>query len=213
MNKKGNEFKGFYGGRNYERFAKFFGMNRKFFQNCVGDISLSKGMNALDLGCGTGFLTYELAVKSDNNSAIIGVDISDDQLNFARSKVDFFPCNIDFIKCSMDSLDFPDEIFDVVISSMAFHETPPSVRRKAISEVTRVLKNGGKFILIDWSKPKFGIMSLVWLPFIIFGESNKDNWQNSYWKLCSDNNMRKIEDYYINSLVRRQVFEKKGLDI
>jgi demethylmenaquinone methyltransferase/2-methoxy-6-polyprenyl-1,4-benzoquinol methylase len=78
----------------------------------------------------------------------------------------------------MDELPYPDEYFDVVVTSMALHETPPEVRRKAIAQTARMLKKGGSFVLIDWSKPKFGLWGIVWFPMICWGEQNRDNWRN-----------------------------------
>lgn len=206
MEKKGNEFKGLAGGKYYARWAKLFGFTSAFYQKGIDNISLDKGMKALDLGCGTGALSFALAGNADPESVITGIDISDDQLNYARSRINQFNCKLEFMNCSMDELPFPEGYFDVVMTSMALHETSPLVRRRAIAETSRVLKTGGIFILVDWSKPKFGLWGMIWFPLICFEKKNKDNWNNVYPELCQLQKLQLIEDWYMNSISRRQVF-------
>lgn len=210
MNNKGREFKGWMGGANYRRLSKLIGMGDKFYHKGIGDIKLDRGMRALDLGCGPGSLSFALAEKSHAGSEIYGVDISDDQLNYARNLTKNFKCRLKFSNNSMDDVPFKKEYFDIVMTSMAIHETPPDVRRSAIAETSRVLKKNGIFILIDWSKPRPGLWGIIWLPFICFGKMNEDNWNNIYADLCKKHGLILQEDTYINSLVRRQIFIKKG---
>ena len=208
MNNKGHEFKGMAGGENYKRLAALFGMKEKFYRKGIGSVELDAGMKALDLGCGPGALSFALAEKAHPDSEIIGIDISEDQLNYARRNSNKFQCEMQFTDCSMDELPFPSEHFDIVISSMALHAIPPELRRRTIAETERVLKDKGKFILVDWCKPRFGLWGLVWFPMVIRGKDNKDNWNNVYCKLCEDLNLTLTDDSYINSIARRQVFVK-----
>lgn len=206
-NEKGREFKGIMGGASYERWATLFGMGRPFYRAAIGDAEFAPNAHVLDLGCGTGSLSGAIAEKLDHTAVIHGIDISDDQLNYAREQHQEHRCKTDFIKCSMDALSFGDGCFDVVITSMALHETPPAVRRGAIKEAARVLKRNGIFILVDWSRPKLGLLSAIWLPFLFFSDW-KDNWNNVYCQLCDEQGLKLREDYYVNSLVRRQLFVK-----
>ena len=210
MEKKGNEFKGWAGGKSYRNFARLFGFTDAFYRKGVGNIALTDGMRALDLGCGPGALSFALAEKASPQAEIIGIDISEDQLNYARSQCARYDCSLRFENCLMDELPYPDEYFDVVVTLMALHETPPEVRRAAIVRTARTLKKGGIFILVDWSKPKFGWWGAFWFPMICWGEQNRDNWQNVYPELCRQNGLQLKEDRYINSIARRQVFVKEG---
>lgn len=206
--KKGNEFKGLAGGKNYVRFARWFGMNERFYDKAFGNIAVTDRLKILDLGCGPGAVSFAMAQKAEKNTEITGIDISESQLEYARSQAGKFHCKLNFLNMSMDELAFPDNHFDIIVSSMALHETPPEVRRAAIKEVARTLKKGGLFIYVDWSRPRFGILGAVWLPLICWGERNKDNWHNAYLELCIESGLNRIEDYYINSITRRQVFLK-----
>ncbi|MDR0394363.1 MAG: class I SAM-dependent methyltransferase, partial [Tannerella sp.] len=203
MDKKGNEFRGWAGGRNYRNLACLFGFTAAFYRKGIGDVTLAGGMRALDLGCGPGALSFALAEKASSEAEIIGIDISEDQLNEARSQCKQYRCRCRFENCSMDDLRYPDEYFDVVVTSMALHETPPEVRRTAIVQTARTLKKGGRFVLIDWSKPNFGWWGVFWFPMICWGAQNRDNWENVYPKLCKQNGLQIEDDSYINSIVRR----------
>lgn len=208
---KGRSFDGIYGGANYKFWARMFGMGEKFYNAGVKGIKLEAGMKALDMGCGPGALSFALAQKASPDALIMGIDISDDQLNYASRHSKQFRCLLEFKKMSMDELDFADNSLDLVVTSMALHETPPQVRRDAIKQVARVLKPGGKFVLTDWSRPKLGLLGIIWFPAVCCGENNKDNWNNVYSQLCRQQGLVLREDVYINSIVRRQIFEKPGI--
>lgn len=209
MNRKGNEFKGPAAGKSYTLWAALFGFTPSFYRKGVGSVIRDQPMKVLDLGCGPGSLDFVLAQNARSDIEITGIDISEDQLDYARKQSTCFPCKFNFLNCSMDHLPFPEETFDLVITSMAFHETPREVRHRAIAETARVLKPGAKFILIDWSKPHLGLWGVVWFPLLIlFHSRNKDNWCNRYPELCAHQGLELTEDTYINSVARRQVFQK-----
>lgn len=211
MENKGNEFKGVAAGGNYKRWAALLGFTEKFYKKGIGNKTFTEPIKALDLGCGPGALSYALAEKLYQDSELTGIDISNDQLEYASIHAPDYPCKMEFINCSMDKLTFPNQYFDLVVTSMALHETPPQVRRKAIEEVGRVLKPEGEFILIDWSKPRFGFFAAIWFLMLCFGKNNQDNWQNAYPALCANAGMELVEDSYINSIARRQVFKKNKI--
>ena len=208
MENKGNEFKGIVGGANYKRFGKFFGCTEIFYQSCVSNLSYQKPIKALDLGCGPGAICFLLDNILPKESTIIGVDISNDQLNFARKYSQNSINKMHFLKCSMDEINFPESEFDLVISSMAFHEVPRKVRYATIEKVSKTLRRGGHFILIDWSKPKFGKLSFIWYPMLVFTR-NKDNWDNTYKNIIESKGFVQTGDEYLTSVFRRQIFIKE----
>ncbi len=205
---KGRAFRGIFGGESYRRLAALFGFKERFYRQALGELRLEAGESALDLGCGPGGLSYALAERSSADASIVGLDISDDQLACACRGAGAFACRMEFLKASMDELPFPEAHFDLVMTSMALHETPPAVRRGAIAETARVLKPGGVFLLVDWSRPRLGLWGIVWYPLCRWGERNRDNWNNVYPELCRDRALSLKEDAYLNSIVRRQLFGK-----
>lgn len=206
--KKGNAFNGVWAGKGYVLFAGLFGFTRPFYERALGGIDVAGDLSVVDLGCGPGVLGLALARRLSPGSVVHGVDLSEDMIRYAREQSGTVPIETHFSVGSMDELPFPDASVDLVVTSMAMHEAARGVRPKAIAEVARVLKPGGRFLLVDWSKPRFGFWAAVWLPFLVFGENNKDNWNNTYRTYCRENGLEIREDGYINSVARRQLFQK-----
>ncbi|MBD3308949.1 methyltransferase domain-containing protein [candidate division KSB3 bacterium] len=92
-------------------------------------------MKVLEIGCGTGYLTQELA-KSEAH--IIAIDISPHLLCIARR--DIQAPNIQFLLENAYQLSFPDQVFDSVIGSSVLHHVNIDL---ALEECYRVLKPGG----------------------------------------------------------------------
>ncbi|WP_274373799.1 class I SAM-dependent methyltransferase [Aminithiophilus ramosus] len=156
MSGKGRAFTGFFGGARYDRFAALFGMKAPFYRKALGPLALGAGERALDLGCGPGPMTVLLASRAHGEARIWGIDLSEEQLAHGRTKVDPSTCPVTFLQGSMDELPFPDGHFDLVMTSMALHETPPPVRRGTVAEVARVLKEGGSSFSSTGAGPAWG---------------------------------------------------------
>lgn len=207
---KGNAFTGIWAGKGYLLLSKLFGFTRPFYERALGSLAVEGQLTALDLGCGPGVLAFALAKRLPPGSVVHGLDLSGDQIRYARKQATAAPLPPRFSVGSMDELPFADASLDLVVTSMALHEAAPEARRKAVTEVARVLKPAGRFLLVDWSKPRFGFWAAVWFPFLVFGENNRDNWNNVYAGYCRESGMELCEDAYINSIVRRQPYRKVG---
>lgn len=99
-----------------------------------------KGRKVLDLGCGYGW-HCKYAVQNGADS-VLGIDISRRMLETAEQKN--YDEKIDYRCAAMEDLRFPEETFDVVLSSLAFHyvkDFEPLVRN-----ISSWLKNGGQFV-------------------------------------------------------------------
>lgn len=112
------------------------------------------GMTVLDLGCGTGTDVYIAAQLVGPAGRVIGVDMTDEQLEVARRNIDpimknlgYDRPNVEFIKGEIESLDLPDESVDVVISNCVINLSPD--KSAVFSEISRVLKPGGEFLIAD----------------------------------------------------------------
>lgn len=206
--KKGRSFTGLLGGANYDRLSALAGLRAAFYRRAAMAIPLQPGMRVLDLGCGTGSFSLAVAERIGPDGSVDGVDISEEQIARARNRAAYLRPRLQFHVCSMDEPPFEDATFDAVVSSMAFHEAAPEVRRGAIREAARVLKPEGLFPLVDWSKPRFCLSSIIWLPFLLLDTHRKDNWNNTYPELCRRHGLLPSTDVYLDSLVRCQVFRK-----
>ena len=208
---KGTSFDGLWSGKGYLTLTKLFGFTKSFYEKALGDIGPEGDVTVLDLGCGPGVFGALLAQKLTPASAVHGIDLSEDQIRYAQERTKNAVPPMHFRVGSMDDLPFADATFDLVITSMAMHEAAPDVRPRTIGEVSRVLKPGGRFLLVDWCKPRFGFWGIVWLPLLLLGKNNgknRDNWNNLYMRYCEDAGMSLVEDRYVNSLTRRQLFRK-----
>jgi ubiquinone/menaquinone biosynthesis C-methylase UbiE len=92
-------------------------------------------MKALELGCGTGFFTAEIAASG---ASITAIDISPDLLQEAAENVK--ADNVTFLCENAYAMSFPDASFDSVIGSSVLHHLE---LEQALSEIFRVLKDGG----------------------------------------------------------------------
>lgn len=95
-----------------------------------------KEKEVLDLGCGSGLFTIKL---SDWGAKPIGIDVSEEMVGVARSS---FP-QLTFDVGDAEKLPYPDNSFDVVVSSLVLHYMKDL--NKVMSEVARTLRRDGTF--------------------------------------------------------------------
>lgn len=100
------------------------------------------GENILDIGVGTGNFIEKYIEDSSNAYA---TDISPKMLDEAKKKFPSLTTEV----ADFNKIPFEDGQFDLIISSFAFHEVHMSDRSAAIKEVSRLLKAGGTFNLLD----------------------------------------------------------------
>jgi ubiquinone/menaquinone biosynthesis C-methylase UbiE len=104
-------------------------------------------LRLLDVGCGTGrFLDF--VKQTWPRLPVAGLDLSEAYLAEARRHLKNF-CWVDFVVGKAEALPFPDESHDAATSIFLFHELPPRVRRSAFRELARVVKRGGRLVIID----------------------------------------------------------------
>jgi len=109
---------------------------------------IQNGEAVLDVGCGTGVDTLIAAGIVGPEGKVVGIDMIPAMLKRAKEnlqRTDFK--NVTFMEASAEKLPFPNEDFDVVISNGVFNLIPGKV--KALSEVYRVLKPGGRMMIAD----------------------------------------------------------------
>ncbi len=102
---------------------------------------LDSGAQVLEIGCGTGYFTKELAKK---RAHITAIDISPDLLEIAQKAVSAE--NVSFKLANAHSLDFVDGHFDYIVGSSVLHHFEIE---KALREFSRVLKVGGKMAFTE----------------------------------------------------------------
>ncbi|HUW72183.1 MAG TPA: methyltransferase domain-containing protein [Candidatus Humimicrobiaceae bacterium] len=105
---------------------------------------IKEGDKILDVGCGNGRL---LKILKDKKIKYTGVDVSEKLLEIAKKR---YPQN-NFLVADNLNLPFLDNNFDKVFSVAVLHTIPSEdLRKKAISELKRVLKPGGLLFITVW---------------------------------------------------------------
>lgn len=119
----------------------------------IKELSKDKPALILDVATGTGDLAFE-AIKILNPEKVIGIDISDGMLSIAREKISKRKMHEKFEVRLGDSekLLFDDNTFDAV--TVAFGVRNFEDLEKGLSDMLRVLKPGGKAVILEFSKPK-----------------------------------------------------------
>ena len=113
----------------------------------LGSLKISEGMKLLDLGTGSGYLSFPIA-KNNPGCEVNGLNIVNDALQANRMRADAEGIkNLSFV--SYDGIDFPfeDVSFDLVVTRYALHHFPDI--EHSIKEVSRVLRNGGRLFISD----------------------------------------------------------------
>ena len=121
--------------------------DEKHLEKILDTINVSDGMKILDLGCGSGYLTFAIAGRN-GNVHVTGLDIVAETLKKNKSEANERGIkNLTFT--AYDGLHFPfeDGFYDMVVTRYALHHFPEI--KKSINEVSRVLKKGGRFFLSD----------------------------------------------------------------
>ncbi len=177
--------------------------DKKHLKAILEFLPIKSGMKILDLGTGSGYLSFAIAEKFPN-SFIIGLDIVEKALetNRAKAKKENVK-NISFI--TYDGINFPfdENEFDIVVSRYALHHFPDI--QGSILEISRVLKSGG-FLFISDPTPNIGDTSKFVDEYMQLKKDGhiKFYTKNEWKQICTEAGMKYVESF--NSLIR---FPKK----
>jgi len=124
------------------------------FRREILDVALVQpGERILDVGCGTGTLTILAADDTGPTGQVVGVDATTSFLPRARKKASKRGLsNIEFREGLAEALPVKeDSSFDVVLCTFVVHHLPgDEIREKSFAEMMRVLKPGGRMLVVDF---------------------------------------------------------------
>src|SRR5215469_11960608 len=120
----------------------------------VADLAeLQRGEMVLDVGCGTGTQALVAKERVGETGRVYGVDPGPKQIAHARSKAARRGLPIDFQVGVIEQLPFSAQVFDVVLSTFMMHHLPDDLKRRGLAEIARVLKPGGRLVVLDMKGP------------------------------------------------------------
>jgi len=113
------------------------------FQERFYSYSNYPGQRVLDVGCGNG---YVLSHFARNGAETTGIDLTRRAVDLSRRRFELEGLRGTFVQASAEQLPFEDSYFDLVVSVGVLHHTPRT--EVAVQEIYRVLKPGGRFLLM-----------------------------------------------------------------
>ncbi|KRL92255.1 class I SAM-dependent methyltransferase [Limosilactobacillus equigenerosi] len=129
----------------------------KIVKQAVADSHLASDQRVLDLGTGHGLMLLNVAKYLQVPGQVIGIDIwsQKDQSNNHQSatETNILQAGVSEVAkvqtADMTKLPFDADMFDLVTASLSIHNLKTSARKQALAEATRVLKPGGRILIID----------------------------------------------------------------
>lgn len=130
------------------------GRERQLRRRLLDLAGVQPGESVLDVGCGTGTLAI-LAKRIVGLSGLVcGVDASAEMLARARSKAARAGVEVRFENAAVQALPMPDSSFDLALGTMMLHHLGRPARQQLAAELRRVVKPGGRVLLVDFAKPE-----------------------------------------------------------
>jgi len=138
------------------------GIHRLWKRFTIDQAAVRKGMRVLDLAGGTGDLAMRFSRLVGAEGEVVLADINEAMLNEGRSRlIDHgIAGNVRYAQVNAESLPFPDASFDVI--TIAFGLRNVTDKDAALRSMRRVLKPGGKVLILEFSKPPSQAFSKIY---------------------------------------------------
>lgn len=126
------------------------GLHRVWKAYTVLVANVREGQQVLDIAGGTGDLALAFAPKVGSSGRVVHTDINEAMLREGRNRLLDAGVNLPTLVCDAEHLPFADASFDVV--TVAFGLRNMTHKEDALREMNRVLKPGGKLLVLEFSK-------------------------------------------------------------
>lgn len=139
--------------------AMSFGVHRFWKYFAILSANVKKDMQILDLASGTCDLAIKMGKALAGSGKLVASDINPNMLNIGKDRMvdNGLVKNIEYCIANAEALPFDDNAFDLV--TMAFGLRNVTNKDKALSEIYRVLKPGGKCLVLEFSQPTDALLA------------------------------------------------------
>ena len=140
-----------------------FGVDRRWRRIAVSQLAIPPDGRVLDVATGTGDVALEIARQTAPSVRIIGADFTQGMLVRGREKVaaSLWYDRIGLVNAPCEALPHPDGTFDGV--TIAFGIRNVVDRERGLREMTRVLKPGGRVVILEFATPRSWLFRSVYL--------------------------------------------------
>lgn len=139
-----------------------FGRDRYWRRIAVSGAKPDRGGRHLDVATGTADVALELLRRRGEGTYVAGADISLEMMKIGMSKATAAgkKGRIAFVKAPAEALPFADGVFDS--ASIAFGIRNVVDRERGLSEMCRVLKPGGRIVVLEFSRPEGSVFGFLY---------------------------------------------------
>jgi ubiquinone/menaquinone biosynthesis C-methylase UbiE len=162
-----------------------FGKDKAIRKASVELAQINPGDKVLDVGCGTGDLTLEAKKLAGSTGEVHGTDASPNMIEQARQKTARTGIDVTFQVGLVEDIDFPENQFDVVLSSLMMHHLPDGLKQEGLAEIYRVLKPGGRLLIVDMQSTIGGTFAQRLSDFMITVHGGHTTMQDNVTKQIS----------------------------
>jgi demethylmenaquinone methyltransferase/2-methoxy-6-polyprenyl-1,4-benzoquinol methylase len=141
-----------------------FGLDRRWKRRLASMAGDADGHRTLDLACGTGDIAFLLA---ERGAHVVGLDLTIRMIELAQARASTGEAGagrVAFVAGDMASLPFAESGFDVVTTGYGLRNVPDPAR--AIAEIHRVLRPGGRVLSLDFDKPARAPVRLIYHAYL-----------------------------------------------
>ncbi|MBV7388405.1 bifunctional demethylmenaquinone methyltransferase/2-methoxy-6-polyprenyl-1,4-benzoquinol methylase UbiE [Pasteurellaceae bacterium TAE3-ERU1] len=139
-----------------------FGIHRVWKHFTIDCSGVRKGQKVLDLAGGTGDFTAKFSRMVGAQGQVVLADINDSMLKVGREKLRNLGVvgNVDYVQANAECLPFADNTFDCIIISFGLRNVTD--KQRALESMFRVLKPGGRLLVLEFSKPVLDPLSKLY---------------------------------------------------
>ncbi len=139
-----------------------FGVHRLWKRFTIELAAVRPGFQVLDIAGGTGDLTRAFSRRVGPQGQVVLADINDSMLKVGRDRLtdQGISGNVRYVQANAEALPFADNQFDLV--TIAFGLRNVTDKARALRSMHRVLKPGGKLLVLEFSKPQSELLSKLY---------------------------------------------------